>query len=114
SYHLSLNCIIAVFGRVIFNPLVTEAIVSSSAILITLFKTGTILYSMYVIGLSSVLCKDMLRILIASSIYEDSSLIVGKKRNMTAIGIVIRSEEHTSELQSRFDLVCRLLLEKKK
>src|SRR5699024_12302721 len=28
--------------------------------------------------------------------------------------IVNRSEEHTSELQSRFDLVCRLLLEKKK
>src|SRR5207249_10273678 len=27
---------------------------------------------------------------------------------------VVRSEEHTSELQSRFDLVCRLLLEKKK
>src|SRR5699024_11353501 len=32
------------------------------------------------------------------------------------IGSVLlgRSEEHTSELQSRFDLVCRLLLEKKK
>src|SRR5699024_635515 len=28
-------------------------------------------------------------------------------------GSVGRSEEHTSELQSRFDLVCRLLLEKK-
>src|SRR5699024_12328707 len=27
--------------------------------------------------------------------------------------VVLRSEEHTSELQSRFDLVCRLLLEKK-
>src|SRR5699024_12835314 len=27
---------------------------------------------------------------------------------------VDRSEEHTSDLQSRFDLVCRLLLEKKK
>src|SRR2546421_7098717 len=27
---------------------------------------------------------------------------------------IIRSEEHTSELQSRSDLVCRLLLEKKK
>src|SRR5438067_9616813 len=27
--------------------------------------------------------------------------------------LVGRSEEHTSELQSRFDLVCRLLLEKK-
>src|SRR5207249_8704092 len=26
----------------------------------------------------------------------------------------LRSEEHTSELQSRFELVCRLLLEKKK
>src|SRR5699024_11249936 len=28
--------------------------------------------------------------------------------------VSFRSEEHTSELQSRFDLVCRLLLEKKK
>src|SRR5690349_24989935 len=31
-----------------------------------------------------------------------------------AAGLVWRSEEHTSELQSRRDLVCRLLLEKKK
>src|SRR5271170_2772746 len=28
--------------------------------------------------------------------------------------VAMRSEEHTSELQSRVDLVCRLLLEKKK
>src|SRR5699024_11819397 len=39
--------------------------------------------------------------------------------NMSARKLMIRyfanrSEEHTSELQSRFDLVCRLLLEKKK
>src|SRR5207249_12068865 len=33
---------------------------------------------------------------------------------MKPIRIPERSEEHTSELQSRFDLVCRLLLEKKK
>src|SRR5699024_3134219 len=34
--------------------------------------------------------------------------------NGSTIGKVnLRSEEHTSELQSRFDLVCRLLLEKK-
>src|SRR5438105_6397661 len=34
---------------------------------------------------------------------------------MASSGISIdRSEEHTSELQSRVDLVCRLLLEKKK
>src|SRR2546429_1033619 len=30
------------------------------------------------------------------------------------VGRVARSEEHTSELQSRLHLVCRLLLEKKK
>src|SRR5207248_6057856 len=30
------------------------------------------------------------------------------------IPVVSRSEEHTSELQSPYDLVCRLLLEKKK
>src|SRR5687768_2071932 len=30
------------------------------------------------------------------------------------IGFASRSEEHTSELQSRLHLVCRLLLEKKK
>src|SRR5687768_17917929 len=30
------------------------------------------------------------------------------------LGAAVRSEEHTSELQSRLHLVCRLLLEKKK
>src|SRR5437016_10616072 len=30
------------------------------------------------------------------------------------IGVLVRSEEHTSELQSLTNLVCRLLLEKKK
>src|SRR3989449_6191724 len=33
---------------------------------------------------------------------------------MVAIWMFLRSEEHTSELQSRLHLVCRLLLEKKK
>src|SRR5690349_23511111 len=33
---------------------------------------------------------------------------------VVSIIVVVRSEEHTSELQSRRDLVCRLLLEKKK
>src|SRR2546430_7130258 len=32
----------------------------------------------------------------------------------TADGVIVRSEEHTSELQSQSNLVCRLLLEKKK
>src|SRR5437868_9514282 len=34
--------------------------------------------------------------------------------HISEIAVFSRSEEHTSELQSRFDLVCRLLLEKKK
>src|SRR2546428_5702116 len=33
---------------------------------------------------------------------------------VTGHKLQVRSEEHTSELQSRSDLVCRLLLEKKK
>src|SRR5699024_12424555 len=38
----------------------------------------------------------------------------GPRRGPSAPSLGWRSEEHTSELQSRFDLVCRLLLEKKK
>src|SRR5699024_11941136 len=39
-----------------------------------------------------------------------------KKERVTQASLLFesRSEEHTSELQSRFDIVCRLLLEKKK
>src|SRR5438067_9741697 len=37
-----------------------------------------------------------------------------RRRLRQELAQVVRSEEHTSELQSRFDLVCRLLLEKKK
>src|SRR5689334_24317173 len=35
-------------------------------------------------------------------------------RTSSPVGQARRSEEHTSELQSQFHLVCRLLLEKKK
>src|SRR5699024_11478346 len=37
-----------------------------------------------------------------------------KRAKAAPEAILSRSEEHTSELQSRFDIVCRLLLEKKK
>src|SRR5437868_11291052 len=43
----------------------------------------------------------------ANSTFENVELTVNRT-------VALRSEEHTSELQSRFDLVCRLLLEKKK
>src|SRR5699024_2425838 len=39
--------------------------------------------------------------------------IIFDNSNSPLIERVYRSEEHTSELQSRFDLVCRLLLEQK-
>src|SRR5699024_12810314 len=41
-------------------------------------------------------------------------LIMALAMSLIGFGFLGRSEEHTSELQSRFDLVCRLLLEKKK
>src|SRR5438105_5630912 len=40
--------------------------------------------------------------------------VIEPEYDVAAIGSGGRSEEHTSELQSRVDLVCRLLLEKKK
>src|SRR5204862_7663258 len=41
-------------------------------------------------------------------------LRAGRSRFLEGCGRRARSEEHTSELQSRRELVCRLLLEKKK
>src|SRR6266496_5380500 len=38
----------------------------------------------------------------------------GHRQWYPSLSQLVRSEEHTSELQSRRDLVCRLLLEKKK
>src|SRR5438067_3151510 len=47
---------------------------------------------------------------------EFRALVGDRERSLrrSADTRLCRSEEHTSELQSRFDLVCRLLLEKKK
>src|SRR2546428_6216990 len=45
--------------------------------------------------------------------YRLNDLAVASRAEVAHV-IPIRSEEHTSELQSRSDLVCRLLLEKKK
>src|SRR2546428_1719329 len=44
-------------------------------------------------------------------LYDERSTF---QRIQVAASRLFRSEEHTSELQSRSDLVCRLLLEKKK
>src|SRR2546422_2005075 len=55
----------------------------------------------------------------AGELVRDPEADVGMERPEQAdgqrvTGDAVRSEEHTSELQSRLHLVCRLLLEKKK
>src|SRR5207248_4861036 len=49
----------------------------------------------------------------ASQIPDWNPANAGARKLYTYIGTNSRSEEHTSELQSPYDLVCRLLLEKK-
>src|SRR5699024_12136769 len=45
--------------------------------------------------------------------YKPIDQVMADARDLVDGLIGVRSEEHTSELQSRFDIVCRLLLEKK-
>src|SRR3712207_7781981 len=51
---------------------------------------------------------------IVAALQADSSLLVVSGPGLGKTALAGRSEEHTSELQSRQYLVCRLLLEKKK
>src|SRR5256884_4668575 len=57
------------------------------------------------------LYNDVLEVFAKSGVSETPTLIVNYGG---PFGENYRSEEHTSELQSRLHLVCRLLLEKKK
>src|SRR2546422_1924706 len=52
--------------------------------------------------------------LIPSEIRSRSTSIDSTCASVSSPFLKLRSEEHTSELQSRLHLVCRLLLEKKK
>src|SRR5699024_11225518 len=66
-----------------------------------------IFYALDMVG-KIVIELDWLRNISLFSLYEPGQIASGDAN------VLFRSEEHTSELQSRFDLVCRLLLEKKK
>src|SRR5438094_6492899 len=55
-------------------------------------------------------CSNSTKIHSKRSTSHFSALAAKSRENMCRL----RSEEHTSELQSPYDLVCRLLLEKKK
>src|SRR2546422_7625820 len=80
----------------------------------TLFPYTTLFRSLSVKkrpeGMFSVLIQPMLAV---SPRKVTSTRLRSGPRNMGWIS-TLRSEEHTSELQSRLHLVCRLLLEKKK
>src|SRR2546422_6187967 len=49
-----------------------------------------------------------------AGVHDDRLSNLAGERELSLEGATLRSEEHTSELQSRLHLVCRLLLEKKK
>src|SRR5690349_23656865 len=55
------------------------------------------------------LFRSLLALLLALLV----GLLVAGRRLVGVLLLAVRSEEHTSELQSRRELVCRLLLEKK-
>src|SRR3712207_8159058 len=60
------------------------------------------------------LCKGQETLRLNVIFYSSSLFVVGEILYLGCILLLLRSEEHTSELQSRQYLVCRLLLEKKK
>src|SRR5690349_23519390 len=51
---------------------------------------------------------------VAHRVSRDEGGVLRSPAPALVVASPVRSEEHTSELQSRRDLVCRLLLEKKK
>src|SRR5438309_5153840 len=70
-----------------------------------------------VIAVTEEMKTNLMRTAYNMIVYEALDFTVGlytAEGETVTIGLGLRSEEHTSELQSQFHLVCRLLLEKKK
>src|SRR5688572_32021011 len=57
---------------------------------------------------------DSLRAQVGMAVFRNRRVLVQAELHEDDRDVVGRSEEHTSELQSQSNLVCRLLLEKKK
>src|SRR3712207_8403137 len=57
---------------------------------------------------------DVLQIVVVAAQVQVDLVLAQERVELGDQALVVRSEEHTSELQSRQYLVCRLLLEKKK
>src|SRR2546422_6787868 len=70
----------------------------------TLFRSGAVVRAF-------LLPAEVLLELVDSGVLRDRLVL---EQAPPVVALYSRSEEHTSELQSRLHLVCRLLLEKKK
>src|SRR5437868_13111622 len=84
----------------------------------TLFRSSTLNRNAEVGTLNAELKSSCLQVQRSAFIVSSNwSRAETRQSNFQTVSLMTstnRSEEHTSELQSRFDLVCRLLLEKKK
>src|SRR2546430_12277054 len=83
----------------------------------TLFRSGVVGASVqdgYVLFGLELHSKDGQEPIVSVNLPADSHFEDGLRQIMSQIRGYERSEEHTSELQSQSNLVCRLLLEKKK
>src|SRR3712207_8572851 len=78
----------------------------------TLFPYTTLFRSVFLLGCFMAPYFAAQRVILPELVGEDEAAIA--QANSIVEGGTARSEEHTSELQSRQYLVCRLLLEKKK
>src|SRR5207249_10933899 len=101
--HSSLTAVVSVYNRYLHAPDLRFVHVDAGRFLSIFFSNHTATTEIYTLSL-----HDALPI---SSDPRTAREPPARARGWTRAP---RSEEHTSELQSRFDLVCRLLLEKKK
>src|SRR5947209_11651684 len=63
---------------------------------------------------AAIAAQEAVTVLLVANRGEIARRIFRTARRLGIATVAVRSEEHTSELQSRQYLVCRLLLEKKK
>src|SRR2546422_7267002 len=80
----------------------------------TLFPYTTLFRSRHPAGASVLPARRDPRVRVAAARGEGGVVATMRYAGGAPVLALARSEEHTSELQSRLHLVCRLLLEKKK
>src|SRR3712207_7731382 len=79
----------------------------------TLFPYTTLFRSI-ISGGVNIYPQEIENLLVTHPKVADAAVVGAPDEEMGEKVVAVRSEEHTSELQSRQYLVCRLLLEKKK